>query len=457
MEAFFAAYPAATVAAPPPRVTMLLYSPFEYDSRVLREIRSLIGAGFVVRLIATRRAGQPASEQLEGARVDRVLGSVRELLALLRSRRRGPSPHEGELGEGVDLHPPTASPLERAAGRRGRLGRLVIRSGAIASWRLFAANARRAGGSEPADVWYAHDLDTLPIAAALRRQFGGGLVYDSHELFVDAVLDPPRLELERRWWRRREGRLIREADRVFVDIPSRGRILAERYAVPPPEVIMNVPSFRPPPERAGRLHARLSGEPGRIALYAGGLTEGRERGLASTVKALPLLPGDLGLVLIGPGDPAVAARLSALAAGLGVSERLHLLPPVHPDEIREQIADADIGLVPFVGLGLNNYHSLPTKLFDYLSSGLPVAASDFPDMRELIARHQVGTTFDPEDPASIAGALTELLDDPERLRRSRENAAAAARLYRWENEERKLLEAVRSLVPAAALSPPTGS
>ena len=38
---------------------------------------------------------------------------------------------------------------------------------------------------EPADLYIAHDLDTLPLAATARARLGGRILYDSHELFTD--------------------------------------------------------------------------------------------------------------------------------------------------------------------------------------------------------------------------------------------------------------------------------
>jgi glycosyltransferase involved in cell wall biosynthesis len=423
-------------------VTMFVFSPFAFDSRVTREVRALVGAGYTVTLLASRAPGLPATEEVDGARVVRVPGSVRETAAVRGlmnlAVRRGDSKRD------ANVRPVEAN--DRRQGLRALLRRLILRVGAIASWRLFAHHARLAGADNPADVWYAHDLDTLPIAAGLRRRLGGRLVYDSHELFVETVLDPPRLALERRWWRRTERRLISEADQVFVDIPSRGALLSQWYGISDPEVIMNVPPYMPPPDRNPALRDQLGGGLETILLYVGGISRGRRRGLATVVRALLNLPDTAGLVLIGPTESEVEVELGNLAAALGVGDRLRIHPPVHPDELREWIAQADIGLVPFLNLGLNNYLSLPTKLFDYLSAGIPVAVSDFPDLKRLVTRHDVGVVFDPEVPSSIATTCMALLRDTDRLRRLRKNAGLAAKQYRWEDQERSLVEAIDGLV-----------
>jgi glycosyltransferase involved in cell wall biosynthesis len=106
--------------------------------------------------------------------------------------------------------------------------------------------------------------------------------------------------------------------------------------------------------------------------------------------------------------------------------------------------------VPFLNRGLNNYHSVPTKVFDYLGAGLPLATSNFPDMRELIGRYDVGTTFDPGQPQAIAAAIEGIVSDPERCDRLRANAVEAAKHFKWEDQAAQLVAAVNDLSPRRA-------
>jgi glycosyltransferase involved in cell wall biosynthesis len=329
---------------------------------------------------------------------------------------------------------------------------IVYRLDAVLSWRRFVREALRTASANPADVWYAHDMDTLPAAARARRRHGGALVYDSHELFMDRVMDRPQPRIVRSWWRRAETRLIRQADRVFVPVPSRAAILANRYGIDRPTLIMNVPSYHPPPAtRSGAIRERIGLGDRRMALYLGGIIPGRLAGLRMLVTSIPHLASHTHVGLMGPGDDATRAELKELAVRLGVGDRLHLLPPADPDQILEHVADADVGVVPFLNLGLNNYHSLPTKLFDYLAAGVPIAASHFPDMRELIERYDVGETFDPERPDSIASAIEAIVGDPERQARLGANAAEAAKDFTWEDQAARLLAAVDDSLKEASL------
>jgi glycosyltransferase involved in cell wall biosynthesis len=422
---------------------MLMYSPFEYDARVLKEIRTLVSAGHTVRLIALGRRGLPLEEEVEGARIRRVedIGRGVKLFRWFR-RLRG--------RDGLPLlRGPVQTPGESALARgiRSVSERVLALIVDTVYWRRWARRARREAIDEGADVWYAHDLDSLPPAASARRRRGGALIYDSHELFLDQAADVPKTKLENWWWQRQESRLVHECDHVITDIDSRAEILASRYGIPKPTSVMNVPPYaRAPSAHGGAIRAPLGLGRERIVLYLGGMSRGRLPGLAMVVRALPAFPDDSVLVLLGHSAPGVVEELRSLAGDLGVAERLFDLPPVHPDRIRDFAADADIGLIPFLNVGLNHYYSLPTKLFDYLGAGLPVAGSDFPDIRSVIDGFKAGSCFDTSDPASIAAAIRRVLDDPQ-YEQIRANAVEAGSRFRWETEAEKLLAAVEA--PAA--------
>ena len=70
---------------------------------------------------------------------------------------------------------------------------------------------------------------------------------------------------------------------------------------------------------------------------------------------------------------------------------------------------------------------------------------DFPELRKLLRKYEVGREFDPSSPRSIANAIRFCLADPARYERMRVNIQEALLEYNWENETAKLLEVYRSL------------
>jgi glycosyltransferase involved in cell wall biosynthesis len=93
---------------------------------------------------------------------------------------------------------------------------------------------------------------------------------------------------------------------------------------------------------------------------------------------------------------------------------------------------------------LNHRMSTPNKLFECLAAGLPVVASDFPEMREIIMADPagpLGIVCRPDDPAEIARSIASIVERPSEERnalRARCLEAAHAR-WNWESEVMGLL------------------
>lgn len=84
--------------------------------------------------------------------------------------------------------------------------------------------------------------------------------------------------------------------------------------------------------------------------------------------------------------------------------------------------------------------TLATKVYEYMSLGLPVVLSSTPYNTEAVERCRFGICADPEDTESIAAAITYLLDHPEEARRMGENGRKAVKEeFNWGVEEKKLL------------------
>jgi glycosyltransferase involved in cell wall biosynthesis len=84
--------------------------------------------------------------------------------------------------------------------------------------------------------------------------------------------------------------------------------------------------------------------------------------------------------------------------------------------------------------------SFPNKIFEYLSVGLPVIASDLPHWRALLEGARCVLFVDPRDPRSVAEAVARVLREPsEAEEMGARGVAAVKERFNWEAESRKLL------------------
>jgi len=115
------------------------------------------------------------------------------------------------------------------------------------------------------------------------------------------------------------------------------------------------------------------------------------------------------------------------------------------EQVREIMHRSIAGLVTFHDLP-NHVDAQPNKMFEYMSAGLPVIASNFPLWRSLVVDNHCGICVDPLDVNAIAAAIKKLVDEPETAKKMGENGKKAVLTeYNWQFEEQKLLNLYSSL------------
>ena len=467
------------------RVVMFVLNDCRTDARVLREAGTLVRAGHQVTIMArpTDLNDQRIEhEQRDGFEIVRIPVPLR----WRRRARLAAAPWRGWRLAGwwardrLKAGPPGWARLVVAAiaalvaipfvvvglllmvMARVLPGTARLRSGVdwLVRWRSSTEEWDRAAATAApgADIFHGHDLNALHAAVLARARAGGALVYDSHEIFLESGSHATRPGWARSIFRRREAAWVGEADALVTVNNALARELGERYLPRRVVVVHNCPP-RPGPasETAGPVPGPLRAALGigadvPVALYHGGFS--KHRGLEELVSAaaLPILEG-AHVVFLGYGSQ--AAELRALAAASPVAERVHVFPAVSPDVLVDWVRDADVAVMPIQDSTLNHRLSTPNKLFEALAAGVPIVASDLPELRRIVMEDPagpLGVLCDPTDPASIAASIAGLLGCPLDERAAlRERCLVAARdRWNWETESARLVELYADLAASTA-------
>jgi glycogen(starch) synthase len=389
-------------------VAMALYGDPSYDSRVQREAASLVDAGYRVTL-ACLEVSHPEALAIS----DRV-----EILA------HRPAASAVVPGTRSPFHPD--DPGTHRSGPRGRISWLRGYAANLRAWGAWARSTVRP------DVWHAHDLTALAaLGTGVRRSTR--LVYDSHELYLESGT-AMRLPRPARWLLARwEGRLIGRCDAVVTVNDGVAAELRRRYGVVP-TVVLNCPPFREVP-RPGIMRDDLGLGDGAVLLYHGALSPGR--GLERTIDALRQLPPDVRLVILGDGS--LRDALEDRGRALGILDRLRFHASVAPAELLDWVVDADLAIVLIEGTELNFTLSTPNKLFEAMTAGVPVVASDLPMIAAIVDAERIGAVVHGTGPDDLAAAVRSLVADPEaRAAMGGRARAAARRTYNWEAQAERL-------------------
>lgn len=363
---------------PSARVTHVTTNHQPFDSRVfLKECTSLASAGYVVSLVV------PHTE-----------AEVRNNVSIL------PIPHP-------------ASRLDR-----------FLRSG----WQ-----ALRAALATKAQIYHLHDPDLLPVGWVLKAM-GKCVIYDAHE-------DRPKQVLSKEWIPPALRPFVATATRIFESISAS---LFDQVVAATPAIADTFPSHKTTLVQnfpiIGELQAAearaYDGRPNQV-IFVGGMTA--IRGVKEFVDAMEQVPERLGatLVLVGTFDSSSFEAEVRMSSGWDKAQHVGWQDR---DSVARFLGSSRVGLVTYLPEP-NHLAAQPNKLFEYMSAGIPVVASDFPLWRSLIEEAKCGMLVDPSHPGQIAEAITWLLDNPEEAAAmgSRGQDAVMNRLN-WDTQSRNLLK-----------------
>jgi glycosyltransferase involved in cell wall biosynthesis len=385
-------------------------APVPADRRVWNEARTLAAAGWDVTIVCAQGAD------------------------------RDDAPFE--VLEGIEIH---RFPLAPASG--GPLG--YLREYAQAMWRIRAL-VRRLARTRRFDVVHAcNPPDFLLAAARSLRSDGTRFVFDHHDLVPELYrsrfgggtgpLYHAALALERV--------AFRLADVTIATNESYRRIAVERGGIAPEDVFVvrngpNLARFRPvepdPSFRRGRAH---------LIAYLGIM--GPQDGIDHAIRALGWLGArrqDWHAIFIGEGD--VLGDMRALAAELGIADRVEFAGWRYDDDIRKILSSADVCLAPDPPSPLNDVSTM-IKIPEYMAMGKPIVSYGLAESR--VSAGDAAVYADKGEPEALGYCLHELLDDRERRERmgalGRERVAAE---LSWEHSEGALLAAYERVLDGAA-------
>ncbi|MFK7845040.1 MAG: glycosyltransferase [Rhodothermales bacterium] len=293
---------------------------------------------------------------------------------------------------------------------------------------------------QPASVYHASDLYNLPALAKAASQHQAKLVYDARERYPYVASTAKRPWVS--WfWEMIESRYIKQADVVFTVSQSIASHIAASYNVEMPAVLHNVPAFRAyEPSDVLRMAFHVPATK-KIVLHQGKMQ--KDRGCLLIARAMQHVEG---AVLVFLGDGPLKPIVEAEVERLGLADKIKFKPPVAPAELHAHTCSADIGVTLLEDTCLNHRYALPNKLFEYLMAGLPVLASDLPEIGRIVEEYDVGRVVYPEDPVEIGHVLQQIVDAPARDPESLTKSAKVLETFNWEKASEVFWRKYKNLI-----------
>ena len=320
--------------------------------------------------------------------------------------------HGSELYEGVSIVDVGLLP--------GRLNRMLR-----ITWRIY-----RQALELNADVYHLHDPELLPLGLRLKKS-GKKVLFDAHE-------DVPKQILGKHYLKPWVRRLVswgyalfeRYACSRFDGVVAATPYIRDKFLVMNPNSvdINNYPMI-------GELDSSMPWTEKKLEVcYVGGIAE--IRGVKELVRAMELVTTNTSLNLAGDFSEDRVRDEVATYPGWANVKATGMLGRT---EVRDVLARSMAGLVTLHPTP-NYLDSLPIKMFEYMSAGLPVVASNFDLWKDIVEKNDCGLCVDPLNPQAIASAIDFLVSNPAEAERMGKNGRqAVSSLYNWTAEEKKLL------------------
>lgn len=285
-----------------------------------------------------------------------------------------------------------------------------------------------------ADTYLCLLPSTVPAGRVLSGKHGGRVICDCvenvevHRHSLAPNVHPPALELVNLT---AYGALTM-CDGLMTVSRSVARTL-ERFG-PPVRVQPNYRRFEVP-TGVGRLREMCGlGPEATVLITSGNVVEG----FHAVLDAIALLPPNVHLAaLVRLNPPSYDLLVRRHIARLGLTHRVHLLGFVPYEELAGLLAEADLGLITLDPGNPNHSVSLPNRVFDFVTAGLPFVAPPLVEIEEFVREHGCGTTITDVSAEAWAVAINQVLRN---LPATRDAAVTARSKVTWESLEDGLYE-----------------
>jgi len=289
------------------------------------------------------------------------------------------------------------------------------------------------------DLYVANDLDTLLPCYLISRIRRKPLVYDAHEYFTEQYGLKKR-RFAYKTWKRIEAHIVPKLKYMITVSDSIADLYYEEYGVKA-VVVRNIAISAADITPVSKASLGIPDEDLLIVLQGTGIHPGR--GARELLEAMKIT-SKVHLLIIGSGD--ALGEITVMANDKSLAGKITFIPRLPWQEMMRYTKACDAGLSLDKDISLNQHFSLPNKIFDYISAGIPVISSSLPEVAKIVNGYCCGIIINEVTPLAISETLIKLRDNPV-LRTELKNAASVASVdLVWDKEKEKESDLFKKII-----------
>jgi hypothetical protein len=223
-------------------------------------------------------------------------------------------------------------------------------------------------------------------------------------------------------------RSLNRADMVVLPDAHRAKVITEEFRLTQePFVVMNCPALLPalPSSRLIPALCERGIVSSKVVHHQGSI--GPAHYLDTIISSMKYWPSDAVFVMLGAGREEYFQRLRALAASIGVDERVIFLGRVPYGEVLSYAVGATLALTLLEPTIDNQRFSAgaSNKRFEYAALGIPQVTNADPGMNKIFGDPGFAVLLEDVNPETIGSAVARILANPEAASEMGRRARAA--------------------------------
>ena len=259
-----------------------------------------------------------------------------------------------------------------------------------------------------ADIYHFHDPDLLPHVVKIKKALPNAkVIYDIHENYVSRFDSRGILSAFGGQFRSFEQSIINKIDGATVVSESMKDLFQK--VTKPIEVVRNSVDV----SRLMSLDLSDDSKFDVPTIYTSG-SNSHARQCLQSVQAMGYMSKEVNyqMMFVGKYLGGIENELEVQAKSDNTFDKLKLEGMLPWAENFKRTKKASIGCV-FYEDNANNRVGIPNRIFEYMFCGLPIVATNFPELVNVVEKAQCGILVDSSKPEEIAKAFTFLLKNPQ--------------------------------------------